>query len=278
MSDQVEELKQRIKELEEQKADLEAALQVAVEHGDAVEAQLIEANKQLRDEIQRRHQMELYLKKVARDREKEKQDLMIILETLVAHGDAIDDQWRQEMAMVTLLAETDALTMIGNRRRFDTYLYQQWELMQVKISPLSLILCDVDFFKPYNDHYGHPQGDECLKKIAHALSSVVRSGSDMVCRYGGEEFGIILPNTDAYQAVMIAERILRVIQELAIPHAYSPVANIVTLSLGIATIVPHSQVVLPHLIQVADTMLYRAKELGRNRYAVQDLTDRCKIR
>lgn len=277
MCDQLEELRQRIRELEEQKADLEAALQVAIEHGDAVEAQLMEANKLLREEIQRRYQMELYLRKIAQDREKEKQDLMIILETLIAHGDAIDKQWRQEMAMVTLLAETDALTMIGNRRRFDTYLQQQWELMQAKMAPLTLILADVDYFKLYNDNYGHLQGDECLRKIAHALSSAVRSGSDLVCRYGGEEFAIILPYTDAQQGVLVADRICRIVQELAIPHAYSPVANIVTLSLGIATIVPHPQVVLPQLLQLADAKLYEAKRSGRNRYAVQDFTDRCRM-
>ncbi|MFN3361778.1 MAG: diguanylate cyclase domain-containing protein [Pseudanabaenaceae cyanobacterium] len=277
MCDQLEELRQRIRALEEQKADLEAALQVAIAHGDAVEAQLMEANKLLREEIQRRYQMELYLRKIAQDREQEKQDLMIILETLIAHGDALESQWRQEMAMVTLLAETDALTMIGNRRRFDTYLQQQWQLMQAKMAPLTLILADVDYFKLYNDNYGHLQGDECLRKIAHALSSAVRSSADLVCRYGGEEFAIILPYTDAQQGVLVADRICRIVQELAIPHAYSPVANIVTLSLGIATIVPHPQVVLPQLLQLADAKLYEAKRSGRNRYAVQDFTDRCRM-
>lgn len=271
MTDDVEELKQKIKQMERHQSDLEMALLVAIEHGDAVENQLLDANAMLKKEIRRREQLEIYLKKVARDREKEKQDMQIILDTIIEHGDAVDDQWRKEMAIVKLIAETDGLTLIANRRRFDSYLQQKWQEMQARILPLSLILCDVDFFKLFNDYYGHPAGDACLKRIAHGLSSAMRSEIDLVCRYGGEEFGIILPNTNQASAIPVANRIQAVIGQLAIPHAKSKIAPFVTLSMGIATVVPFPGMLAPELIQVADRMLYQAKQEGRNRYARQEI-------
>jgi len=264
MEDEIGLLKQKIKQLERQQSDLELRLLIAIEHGDAVEAQLLDANNMLKQEIRRREQLEIYLKKVAWDREREKQDLQIILETLIAHGDAIDKQWQEEIALAQLIAETDALTLIANRRRFDTYLIQIWQELQSQSLPLSLLLCDVDFFKLYNDNYGHPMGDICLKRVAHALSSAMRGKADLVCRYGGEEFGIILPNTNQANAILIASRIQSLLAQMAIPHSQSSVSQFVTLSIGIATVVPHSSNSPVELIATADRMLYQAKQQGRN--------------
>lgn len=271
MADEIEELKLKIKQMERHQADLEMALLVAIEHGDAVENQLLDANALLKKEIRRREQLEIFLKKVARDREKEKQDLQIILDTLIEHGDAVDNQWRKEMAIVKLLAETDSLTLIANRRRFDDYLEQKWRELGTDRSPLTLILCDVDFFKLYNDEYGHPSGDACLKRVAHALSSVMRSGLDLVCRYGGEEFGIILPNTPQDSALPVADRIKSVIEQLAIPHCQSKISQFVTLSMGIVTTVPNPDMFPSELVEATDQMLYQAKQKGRNCYVSQEI-------
>jgi diguanylate cyclase (GGDEF)-like protein len=271
MAEEIEELKLKIKQLERHQADLEMALLVAIEHGDAVENQLLDANALLKKEIRRREYLEIFLKKVARDREKEKQDLQIILDTLIEHGDAVDNQWRKEMAIVKLLAETDGLTLIANRRRFDSYLTETWQQLCTDRLPLTLILCDVDFFKLYNDEYGHPSGDACLKRVAHALSSAMRSEADLVCRYGGEEFGIILPNTSQSSALPIADRIKSVIEQLAIPHCRSKTSPFVSLSMGIATTVPSPDMFPSELVEAADQMLYQAKQKGRNCYISQEI-------
>ncbi len=164
-----------------------------------------------------------------------------------------------------LLANLDSLTKLANRRSFDRYIEQEWERMQRIRSPLSLIMCDVDFFKNYNDKYSHPAGDKCLIKVAMAMRNTVRRAGDLVARYGGEEFAVILPNTDALGAVQVAENIRSAIKELQIPHAASPITNHVTMSIGVSTIIPTHETEYPTSIDAADRALYQAKSQGRDR-------------
>ncbi|MBL1173884.1 diguanylate cyclase domain-containing protein [Pantanalinema sp. GBBB05] len=162
------------------------------------------------------------------------------------------------------LVSLDGLTQVANRRQFDAYLTQEWHRAVRERSDLSLILCDVDYFKYYNDYYGHQKGDECLYQIAQAMSLLVKRPTDLVARYGGEEFGVILPYTDAAGAYIVAETIRQGVYDLKLPHAQSSVNCYVTLSLGVATIVPTLDGLPETLITAADAALYRAKHQGRD--------------
>jgi diguanylate cyclase (GGDEF)-like protein len=132
-------------------------------------------------------------------------------------------------------------------------------------SPLSLILMDIDFFKPFNDNYGHAEGDECLKKVALALSSCITRTTDLVARYGGEEFVSVLPETDAEGLVKFGEKLRQGVSDLRVPHEHSKAENHVTISLGGIAVIPTSEEKLEDLVPAADRNLYQAKEQGRNR-------------
>ncbi|WP_071188315.1 PAS domain S-box protein [Trichormus sp. NMC-1] len=162
------------------------------------------------------------------------------------------------------LVNTDGLTQIANRRCFDNRLKQEWQRLYREQQPLSLLLFDVDYFKRYNDTYGHQMGDECLIKIAQAVQQVVCRPADLVARYGGEEFVVILSNTNVEGAIAIAQRIHSAIKDLAIPHQASEGRDTVTISLGITSQIPTFQTLPAHLIEQADQALYRAKQQGRN--------------
>lgn len=166
------------------------------------------------------------------------------------------------------LATLDELTQLANRRRFDQYLETEWRRQSREQTPLSLILCDIDSFKSYNDTYGHPGGDECLRQVARAIGDAVNRPADLVARYGGEEFAVILPNTKIQGAVQVAEHIRVKIAALQLPHAGSQVSQYVTVSLGVASIVPASEVGAEMLIAAADQALYQAKGFGRDRIQV----------
>lgn len=171
------------------------------------------------------------------------------------------------------LATTDALTGIANRRAFDDNLEREWKRMLREKAPLSLILCDIDYFKNYNDLYGHPAGDACLHDVAQALRSCVVRPGDFVARYGGEEFVVVLPNTPAEGALHAAEQIRKALRKLGIIHADSKVDPLVTLSLGVAQWDPSPETKAEALLQAADTALYRAKKQGRNRIVLADKKD-----
>ena len=166
------------------------------------------------------------------------------------------------------LAIIDGLTQVANRRYFNEQLAQEWQRMMRANQPLSFIMCDVDYFKPYNDTYGHQAGDSCLQLIAATLQQVVKRPGDLIARYGGEEFAIILPETDLEGAVQVAESIRRATEELRVPHQTSPVGDYVTISLGVTSRVPKSNFSVDKLIQLADQALYLAKSAGRNCYRV----------
>ncbi|GIW47582.1 MAG: diguanylate cyclase response regulator [Deltaproteobacteria bacterium] len=167
-----------------------------------------------------------------------------------------------------MLSSSDGLTGIANRRYFESYLKQEWTRVLRYRRPISLIFVDVDFFKLYNDTYGHLMGDECLKQIAEAIANSLYRSTDMVARYGGEEFVVLLPETDENGAFIVAERIRSKVEGLDIPHSASRVSDHVTVSLGVATMVPQNGLSTDDLVDAADKALYRAKREGRNRICV----------
>jgi diguanylate cyclase (GGDEF)-like protein len=179
-------------------------------------------------------------------------------------------QQQQELLTQELqkLAIIDELTQVANRRKFEVYFDQEWRRMAREQKPLSLILCDVDFFKSYNDTYGHRVGDRCLQKVAQAIKDAAKRSVDLVSRYGGEEFAIILPNTDVAGATQVAQQICSAVTRLAIPHNSSPVSCHVTLSAGVATIIPQPSSNCEEMIIAADKALYQAKSMGRDRVLV----------
>lgn len=157
------------------------------------------------------------------------------------------------------LVSVDELTGIANRRCFDEYLQREWKRLLREQKPLSLILCDIDFFKAYNDTYGHQAGDECIKQVANIMGRVIKRSADFIARYGGEEFAVILPNTQATGAVQVAETIRSQVKAQAISHAGSQVSKLVTLSLGVASVVPGPESSTDKLITEAEEALYHAQ-------------------
>ncbi|MEB3283622.1 MAG: diguanylate cyclase [Lyngbya sp.] len=164
-------------------------------------------------------------------------------------------------------AVTDNLTKISNRRAFDVYLKQEWKRARREEKPLSLIMIDIDYFKLYNDHYGHEAGDRCLYTVAQTIRQAVKRPSDFVARYGGEEFAVILPNTETEGAETVANTIQNAIGDLQLPHDQSPISSWITLSIGISIQIPTSED-FTILIQTADHALYQAKNQGRDRICV----------
>lgn len=167
-----------------------------------------------------------------------------------------------------VLVNLDGLTKVANRRCFDARLNEEWKRLARAERSLSLILFDLDSFKLYNDFYGHLAGDDCLIKVAQAVHKSVDRAGDLVSRYGGEEFVVLLPDTDLEGAISVAVRIQEALQILEIPHERSEVKPIVTVSLGIASLVPTIEVQPEILINQADQALYSAKQQGRDRYAI----------
>lgn len=163
------------------------------------------------------------------------------------------------------MALMDGLTGVANRRKFDEDILAAWRLCFREQKPLSLIMVDVDYFKRYNDRYGHQAGDGCLKSVAQALFETVRRPYDLVARYGGEEFACVLPNTVLSGAVEIAERMQESVRALGIEHSASDVDRVVTISLGVATLTPTRDLEFQALIEAADKQLYEAKTAGRAR-------------
>jgi diguanylate cyclase (GGDEF)-like protein len=162
------------------------------------------------------------------------------------------------------LAHLDGLTEISNRRRFEEVYQKEWARAARSKGPFSLAMVDVDYFKQYNDHYGHAMGDRALQKIAKALENVLMRPADFVARYGGEEFVLLLPETDAAAARGVAERSLQKVIDLAIPHRYSQVADHVSISIGFATLTIDGTISPSTFLMTADQNLYLAKERGRN--------------
>lgn len=169
------------------------------------------------------------------------------------------------------LSACDGLTGIPNRRRFEEMFDQEWKRSIRQSRALSLVMMDIDYFKLFNDHYGHLLGDDCLKLVAETLLVTIRRPGDFVARYGGEEFVCILPETDKEGAFTVAELFRKSIDHLKMKHEKSHISDHVTISLGVATTIPKAEKAMKFLIEEADKALYQAKEAGRNRVIGSDL-------
>ncbi|MFV3308024.1 GGDEF domain-containing protein [Pseudomonas sp. NY15181] len=193
------------------------------------------------------------------------------VDSLVGFMFDISERKRAEEQLIMLQRQLeeysykDGLTGVANRRMFDSVLDTEWGSAQRSGQPLSLILLDIDYFKQYNDHYGHVQGDDCLRNVGKALAGALHRPRDFIARFGGEEFVLVLPETDGDAAIQVAERCRRFIREQCIPHEQSRVAPLLTISLGVGTAVPHTGDRPLDFVAAVDRLLYQAKQGGRNR-------------
>jgi two-component system, cell cycle response regulator len=183
----------------------------------------------------------------------------------ITENKKLELQLKEANQKLTLLVNLDGLTKISNRHRFDECLYQKWQEHYKAKQTLSLILIDLDYFKFYNEHYGHQKGDSCLIKIAYTINQIIPKNRNLLARFGGEEFGVILPNTDLEKASTVAENIRKSIVDLNLPHEQSEISQFITVSLGVASMIPTLDNSLEELINQADQALYQAKKQGRNR-------------
>jgi diguanylate cyclase (GGDEF)-like protein len=174
-------------------------------------------------------------------------------------------RFRNRVEYLSRISSLDPLTHLANRRRFDVELGEQWQTASRSGLPISLIIIDVDCFKAYNDHYGHQAGDACLRDVAKTLAACVKRSQDLVVRYGGEEFAVLLPMTTRDSALIIAEHIKARIAALGIEHLASSVSGYITVSMGVATMGAEANTDAKVLVETADRYLYRAKETGRDR-------------
>jgi len=178
------------------------------------------------------------------------------------------DILKQQAEYQRAIALTDGLTQIANRRSFDEKIQIEWQRLLRETGYLSLILLDIDYFKYYNDFYGHQAGDACLIQVAQTAAKQLKRPTDLFARYGGEEFVVVLPNTNLEGAINVAESIQQAIRDLSIPHQKSKVNDVVTVSMGISSIMPIPDNSIENLIKLTDDALYQAKQQGRDRYEI----------
>ena len=196
------------------------------------------------------------------------------VDSLIGFMFDISERKKTEEQLLTLQKQLeeysykDGLTGVANRRMFDSVLATEWANAQRTLQPLSLILLDIDHFKQFNDHYGHIQGDDCLKSVGQALSLAASRPRDFLGRFGGEEFVLVLPETDEAAARHIAERCRQQVRQQRIPHERSSVSSMLTISLGVGTIVPGAHDRPLDFLNAVDKLLYQAKQLGRDRSQV----------
>jgi diguanylate cyclase (GGDEF)-like protein len=189
---------------------------------------------------------------------------------LVLKGKVLEAS-NQRLAQQTAL---NGLTGLANRRRFDEALTTEWQRAARGGTPLSLLMVDIDYFKNYNDNYGHLAGDQCLRRVSSVLSRCVRRAGELVARYGGEEFVLLLPGADIAHACETAQMCLDLMQQECVPHVASPTSMQVTLSIGVAYALPDAMLDDPaSLVNAADAAMYRAKSSGRAHYEVADRAD-----
>ena len=262
-------LRQENQRLQQESDALRDALAVATKRCDTLVAKLRKANAKIAIERDKYAEAEAASKALIETISRQKADLEVLVQALTEHGDSLDAQWQQKFREASRQAGIDSLTQIPNRRQFDEYFDRQWQQMVQERSLLSLLMLDVDVFKAYNDTYGHLAGDACLQQIATAINQCLQHPEDLAARYGGEEFIAVLPRTDLEAATLVARRIQEAICRLAIPHKNSPVGQFVTVSIGVASLVPGALVSPNALLQLADRCLYQAKQQGRDRIVSQ---------
>jgi len=190
------------------------------------------------------------------------------LDAKIAEMERLQSLLQERNEQLRVLSRTDRLTGIFNRLSFDETLEYEWRRCARGAKPLTLIMADIDHFKAYNDRLGHIAGDHCLKQVAWALSAALMRHVDTIARYGGEEFAAILPETDENGAVAVVTRMRNAVKALSIAHPASPTEPHVTISLGVASLLPTAEISPLRLIEMADDAMYRAKSLGRDRYAL----------
>jgi diguanylate cyclase (GGDEF)-like protein len=258
-------LHEEIARLRQEVEDLQAALENTCEHGDLIEAELAEANERLKMEIGERQRAEDTLRVLLETVTQQKSDLEILMQILADHGDHIDQEWNEKVDEVRQLSAIDPLTRIGNRRCLDEFYEREWQRVAEQGGLMSLILCDIDHFKLYNDHYGHLAGDQCLIRVARAMDESIDKTVGLLVRNGGEEFAVVLPGLDILAAATVAERMRERVAALEIPHHDSDTAPNVSISLGVASVALTPNTAPDSLFREADRLLYQAKREGRNR-------------
>ena len=219
------------------------------------------------EEVLVRIENQLSIRRLQIQLEKQKQELQeknIQLQRQIHYRSLAENEMLVINQKLQILANIDSLTQIPNRHRFKEFFNQEWRRMSREQSPLAVILCDIDYFKNYNDDLGHQAGDNCLRKVAQAISDVVQRAADLVARYGGEEFVVILPNTEESGALKVADTIRQNVEKLQLEHSQSSISNFVTLSLGVACTIPNENNSQELLLDTADKALYQAKQQGRN--------------
>lgn len=262
-------LKRKIEELEQACSDLDIALVTSTEHGDMIESSLFAANAKLRSEVRDRVVAERRLARVLTAVRQQKADLELLVATITEHGDEIDSQWLRRYAQAETLSRTDPLTGLANRREIDERLDHEWRRCARAGLPLALVMADIDHFKGYNDAYGHAAGDAALVRVAEILRRACHRTGDLVGRMGGEEFLLLLPDTDLAGACAIAERLRREVWDANISYADGDEGR-VTLSMGVDAAVPRPDGDWADLLSVADNLLYVAKRDGRNTIKLPD--------
>jgi diguanylate cyclase (GGDEF)-like protein len=229
---------------------------------------LVESFNQMAQEIQQSRQT---LEHYSQELEQKVYERTQTLEQEICKRIAMEEALSRTNQELERLAFVDGLTQVANRRYFDDRLNREWGRLRREQTPLSLILCDIDYFKQYNDTYGHQAGDECLRQVATILKTKAKRPADLVARYGGEEFVLILPDTPAIGAIQVAREIQAHMRQIQIPHQGAAIHPFVTLSLGIASMIPQYDMTSDQLIDQADQALYKAKSRGRNCIVINQL-------
>lgn len=226
------------------------------------------------EEVSARIENQLSIRRLQIQLEKQKQELEvknIQLQKQIRYRSAAENKMLVLNQKLQILANIDSLTQIPNRHRFKEFFSREWGRMYREQSSLAVILCDIDYFKKYNDSFGHQAGDHCLRQVAGAISGAVNRAVDLVARYGGEEFVVILPHTDGLRALQVAEAIRQNVEKLQLEHSQSDVSDFVTISLGVAHTIPNQENSQELLLNNADKALYEAKQQGRNQAVLQSI-------
>jgi diguanylate cyclase (GGDEF)-like protein/PAS domain S-box-containing protein len=192
------------------------------------------------------------------------EEKLIVVSRNISGRKLVEQRLQEANELLQHLSTIDGLTGVSNRRTFDKRLEMEWNRGLRSSAPLSLLMLDIDFFKAYNDTYGHQGGDGCLKQIASIIQETLGRSTDLLCRYGGEEFCVILPETDKFGAKIVGEKIRTAIEVLKIPHSGSKILPWITISIGAATMIPNVYTSFMNLVSNADKAVYKAKFDGRN--------------
>lgn len=261
---QILDLKSEVARLRKDYTDLEISLKTVIEHGDTIEEMLSQTNVDLESEISQRKESLNDLRQQFNNITQQKEDLETMVQMVTEHSDEIDNHWQEKYQVVEVDSLTDALTGAANRRHFDQYLSTEWQRAIREQNEISLIMFDIDFFKSFNDHFGHLSGDICLKEVVKLSQHCLHRPADLLFRYGGEEFAVVLPNTELAGAVQLADEIREKIASAKLVHSPAINSDYVTVSVGVNSCIPQTGMEASELIDSTDEYLYKAKLQGKN--------------